>query len=174
MYAGSAVGGKPLVLSSRTGPVVPMPSAARRPRTDLVVPDPSKEIALLRSHLVACFDEIHALRDELARAKVWRIQHEPTGPEGRFEALRQLWREDVADVSDLREIVDHPAYSAIIAMGPDVVPSILRDLARGPGHWHVALRTITGEQPVPVGDAGRLDAIREHWLAWGRARQRVE
>lgn len=164
---------RPLTLVPRPKPVAPMPRVPRASRTGLTPVDPHAEVARLNQHLAACFEEIRALRQALAGQTVWRILREVEGDAARFEALQNFWREDVAGVSDLREIVEHPAYSAIIAMGPGVVPWILRDLAQRPGHWHVALRALTGEQPVSMGDAGRLQAIREQWLAWGRAHQLV-
>lgn len=169
-----AVQEKLLKLVPRTGGAVQMPRTPRRERVGQLALDPWKELAHQREHLAACFDEIRALRLELAKLRVWRIEREAVDSGERFEALRRCWREDVAGLSDLREIVAHPAYEAIIAMGREVVPWVLRDVARGAGHWHVALHTITGEQPVPVDDAGRLRAIRDHWLAWGRSRNLVE
>ena len=163
-----------LALIPRTGGAVPMPRATRRERLGPPALDPWKELANQREHLAACFDEIRALHLELAKQRVWRIEREVAGSEERFEALRRRWREDVAGLSDLREIVTHPAYEAIIAMGREVVPWVLQDVAQGAGHWHVALRAITGEQPVPASEAGRLHAIRDHWLAWGRSRKLVE
>lgn len=165
---------KPLTLVPRTGGAVPMPRAPRRERVGQLALDPWKELAHQREHLAACFDEIRALRLELAQQRVWRIERESVDSGERFEALRRCWREDVAGLSDLREIVAHPAYEAIIAMGAEVVPWLLRDVARGAGHWHVALRAITGEQPVPASEVGRLQSIRDHWLAWGRVRKLVE
>jgi hypothetical protein len=65
---------------------------------------------------------------------------------------------------------EHPAYRAIVALGPGVVPLILADLAVAPEPWFAALRELTGTDPVPPADRGRPRVAAEHWLAWGRAR----
>jgi hypothetical protein len=62
----------------------------------------------------------------------------------------------------------HPAYQAIIALGPPVVPFLLRDLEREPVHWFEALQAITGEYLVPRTDWGNIPAMVAAWLAWGR------
>jgi len=36
------------------------------------------------------------------------------------------------------------------------------------GHWHRALRQITGADPVPPADRGNLDKAAEAWLRWGK------
>ena len=96
-------------------------------------------------------------------------QHEENASlQARFEALVQQWLEDTQVVSSFTVIVSHPAYQEIIAMGPKVVPFILRDLEREPKHWGRALRAITGAQPVPKEHAGRVKQIAEDWLRWAR------
>lgn len=63
----------------------------------------------------------------------------------------------------------HPAYQRIIGLGPAVIPLILADLARQPDHWFWALKALTGEDPVSPGDRGKMAAMSEAWLRWGRA-----
>ncbi len=62
----------------------------------------------------------------------------------------------------------HPAYQRIIGLGPAVIPLILADLARQPDHWFWALRALTGEDPVPAEARGRVKAMADAWLQWGR------
>jgi len=98
---------------------------------------------------------------------------EPKGEEraelqARFETLVRRWLSDTLAVSSASEIVNHPAYQEIIAMGPKIIPFILRDLEREPKHWAPALRAITGAQPVPKEHAGRVRQIAEDWLRWAR------
>jgi hypothetical protein len=88
--------------------------------------------------------------------------------QARFEDLAEIWRDETAHLSSTTAIVKHPAYREIIEMGPIVVPLILRELARRPGHWGPALAQLTGERPVSAGDAGRPEAIAAAWLQWGR------
>jgi hypothetical protein len=88
----------------------------------------------------------------------------------RFEALAAQWKEDVALLSSTTAMVAHPAYQAIIDLGPPVVPLLLRDLEREPAHWFEALKAITGADPVPKQDWGKVRAMAARWLEWGRAR----
>jgi hypothetical protein len=88
----------------------------------------------------------------------------------RFATLADQWHRDIAVVSSVHEMVEHPAYQGIIRMGPAVVPLILRELQREPDYWFWALTAITGENPVPPEDAGDLDRMTNAWLALGRAR----
>ena len=86
----------------------------------------------------------------------------------RFERLAAVWRTETAHLSSSTRMAEHPAYQAIIQMGPAVVPLILADLARQPEHWFSALRTITGANPVDSANAGRIDQMAEAWLRWGK------
>jgi hypothetical protein len=86
----------------------------------------------------------------------------------RFTQLADEWEQAVAYLSDsaLREA--HPAYRAIIALGPAVVPLLLADLERTHRHWFAALAQLTGANPVPPEDAGRSRRMVEAWARWGR------
>lgn len=88
----------------------------------------------------------------------------------RFSSLAAEWKRDTLLLSSTSAISGHPAYQAIIAMGPGVVPLLLRDLERESSHWFEALQAITGEDPVPNKDYGRIAAMRDAWLGWGRSR----
>jgi hypothetical protein len=94
----------------------------------------------------------------------------PSELAARFATLADQWRRDVAVISSVNEMVEHPAYQSIIRMGPAVVPLILRELEREPDYWFWALTRITGENPVRPEDAGDLDRMANAWLAHGRAR----
>ncbi len=86
----------------------------------------------------------------------------------RFETLAAEWKAAVALTSSSSAIVAHPAYQAIIALGPPVVPLLLRELEREPAPWFEALKAITREDPVPPADWGYARAMAAAWLAWGR------
>ena len=45
---------------------------------------------------------------------------------------------------------------------------LLRELEKEPDHWFVALRTITGADPVAPEDAGRMDRMSAAWVRWGK------
>jgi hypothetical protein len=59
-------------------------------------------------------------------------------------------------------------YQRIIGMGPAVVPLILEELEREPGHWFWALESITEQNPVPPESAGKVGQMAEAWTRWGR------
>lgn len=88
----------------------------------------------------------------------------------RFHALANEWRADTRFQAAPSTACEHPAYRAIIDLGPGVVPLILAELSVSPEPWFAALRELTGADPVPPGDHGRPREAAEHWLAWGRAR----
>ena len=87
---------------------------------------------------------------------------------GEFLVLARQWREETAGYSVITPKVAHSSYLRIIGMGPVAVPWILHELEEHGGHWYVALRAITGANPVPHEDRGRIPKMREAWLAWAR------
>ena len=91
-----------------------------------------------------------------------------------FRQLAERWREETQFLSSTTAICTHPAYQRIIGLGPRVIPLILAELAREPGQWFWALRALTGENPVPPDDQGRVQAMADAWLAWGRQNGWVE
>jgi hypothetical protein len=90
--------------------------------------------------------------------------------ETRFRLLAEKWKEETEVLSSSTAIAAHPAYQEVIRMGMPVVPLILRDMEKDHSHWFEALREITGERVVPPEHAGKIRAMVEDRLAWGRAR----
>ena len=90
--------------------------------------------------------------------------------EKEFGRLASQWKSECALLSSTSAMVAHPAYQAIIELGPPMVPLLLRDLEKEPAHWFEALKAITGEDPVSVKDWGNISAMASAWLAWGRSR----
>ena len=84
--------------------------------------------------------------------------------EERFRRLASVWLAETAYISSSSDLVAHPAFQEIVAMGPTVIPLLLRELEQRTGHWHRALRQITGAEPVPPADRGSLDKAAEAWL----------
>lgn len=96
--------------------------------------------------------------------------HDPGTLAVQFHSLASRWKVETALLSSTTAMVSHPAYQAIIALGPGVVPLLLRELEHEPAHWFEALQAITGEDPVPPADWGKIPAMAAAWLAWGRDR----
>jgi PHD/YefM family antitoxin component YafN of YafNO toxin-antitoxin module len=66
-----------------------------------------------------------------------------------FGRLAAEWKSQSEFLPSPTAIAGLPAYQAIIRMGQAAVPLILGELRREPDHWFVALKRITGEDPVP-------------------------
>ena len=94
---------------------------------------------------------------------------EPTETlEAKFQRLAALWRAETAYVSSSSDLVAHPAFREIIGMGAPIIPLLLRELENRTGHWHRALRQITGADPVPPADRGNIDKAAEASLRWAK------
>jgi hypothetical protein len=87
--------------------------------------------------------------------------------EREFSLLAQQWRRDTMAMSSDKDIVLHPAYYQMIGMGRPALPLILRELKERGGHWFLALRAITRENPVKPEDKGRIPNMTAAWLRWG-------
>lgn len=88
--------------------------------------------------------------------------------EEKFRRLSSVWRAETAYVSSTSELVGHPAFREIVGMGEAVIPFLLRELENRTGHWHRALREITGTDPLCPADRGKVDKAAEAWLRWGK------
>jgi hypothetical protein len=86
----------------------------------------------------------------------------------KFERLAACWLAETAYVSASSDLVAHPAFQEMVAMGPPIIPLLLRELEKGTGHWHRVLRRITGVDAVPQADRGNIDKAAKAWLAWGK------
>lgn len=89
-------------------------------------------------------------------------------PAIRFFDLKEEWEKDTAMLSSITDIAMHSAYQQIIGIGPVAVSFILYEMSRKPNHWFWALKSITGEDPVPPGAKGNIEEMTEAWLNWGR------
>jgi hypothetical protein len=88
--------------------------------------------------------------------------------EARFRRLVAAWEQATAHLSSMTAASKHPAYQEIIAMGPAVMPYLLRDLEDNETHWFVALKAITGADPIPPSAAGNVPKMIEAWLQWAK------
>ena len=103
------------------------------------------------------------------------VASSPSGPnsidiavEKQFQHLAAEWKAERGSTSSITHLAMHPAYQRIIGLGPAAVPLLLRELDHAPDHWFWALKAITGADPVPDGDRGRIRAMADAWLEWGR------
>lgn len=91
------------------------------------------------------------------------------GVEAEFHRLEEWWNRETRYLSSLTEAFKHPAYRAIVALGPAVVPVLLRQLEKDPDWWFGALKELTGANPIPLDHRGNLSAMAADWVAWGRS-----
>ena len=91
-----------------------------------------------------------------------------------FERLADEWLEQRPKGVDVAQMIRHPAYQAIIDIGPNAVPWLLGRLAQRPDHWFHALHQITNAQPVQPQHQGVIAAMAEDWIAWGKRNQLQE
>jgi uncharacterized protein (DUF1778 family) len=110
-----------------------------------------------------------------ARARLQEAEARSSGPvedtaamTEEFKHLAREWKQDTAFESSLTRLALHPAYQRIIGLGRRALPLILTELRREPDHWFWALRSISGENPVPPEQVGDVEAMRRLWLDWGR------
>lgn len=97
-------------------------------------------------------------------------QTQSTDPASKFEELAEQWILDRPRGADIAQSMMHPAYQQIIGMGESAIRPILARLQRKSEHWFWALYAITGENPVPSKDEGRIKKMAESWINWGRER----
>jgi hypothetical protein len=60
------------------------------------------------------------------------------------------------------------SYQQIIALGPAVVPLLLREMEQDPDFWFAALHVLTGANPIPREHAGKIKLMAQDWVQWGR------
>ncbi len=68
----------------------------------------------------------------------------------------------------------HPIYKKLIACGKPAIPFLLKDLRNNPLKWFQALHEISGENPIPDQDAGRVKKMIDLWLAWGKGKGYID
>lgn len=87
-----------------------------------------------------------------------------------FSELADRWISETSQFSSIRRKVEHQAYQNIIGLGQPAIGLILTRLQQDelPRHWFVALKKLTGEDPVLPHQRGVLIEMKDAWLGWGR------
>jgi len=83
-----------------------------------------------------------------------------------FEIYKEKWEEDTMFSSSTTEMINHPAYKQIIGFGKEVVPYLLKDMAKTGNHWFEALQSITGANPIQHGHRGKIQLMIADWMQW--------
>lgn len=87
-----------------------------------------------------------------------------------FRRLADQWKTETAHISQISTKMQHSAFRSILNMGRSVVPMILKEIEREPGHWFYALNFLTGENPIPKDFTGTVEEALNLWIYWGRER----
>lgn len=87
--------------------------------------------------------------------------------QSQLEELRERGYEATGMLSNPDARAAHPTHQAVVALGPAVVPLLLRDVERRHNHWFMALTAITKENPIRPEHAGFIPKMVEDWSAWG-------
>ncbi|MCA3423682.1 MAG: hypothetical protein INF81_12085 [Roseomonas sp.] len=92
--------------------------------------------------------------------------------EAKLDELAARWRQETSFLSSITAKVDNQWYQEIIALGPPVVPFLLRKLRQRPDYWFEALRKLTLENPLRNRPEirGDIRAMADCWIAWGEER----
>ncbi len=113
--------------------------------------------------------EINTTRGKLQSGSMLTVPDEKDlNVEQKFNALVHNWKEETMFLSSTTAITSNFWYYRIVGLGSLVVPFILRDLEKGGGHWFLALKALTGENPVKSEDLGNRNKMAQAWLEWGK------
>ena len=93
--------------------------------------------------------------------------------ENRFRELADRWEDETWMLSNTDQAIAHPAHEAIVRLGDQAVPLILKRMQTRGGRWYHALHAITKANPVDPADHGNVAAIQQAWLRWGRDHGRI-
>lgn len=91
--------------------------------------------------------------------------------EFKFSKLVQRWHAERGATSSVSDMIICPSYLGIIGMGARALPLIFSQIQRegdDPDHWFVALKAITGEDPVSEDAYGDTVRMAEEWLSWAK------
>jgi hypothetical protein len=89
-----------------------------------------------------------------------------------FNKLSEKWEDETGAMS-LSDQKINDTYLKIIALGPDVIPYMLKAMngPYGSPFWHTALRILTDENPVQSYELTKPNLIRQRWVDWGKSKK---
>ena len=125
-------------------------------------------------HLVERRRRVHYSREFLRyltnkdRAVLERVAAGECSLEQRFREQADKWERETQLLSSPTQRIMHPSYQAILGMGREVIPLLLRDMQQNRRPWFWALSYLTHENPINPKDAGRMDKMIEAWVKWTR------
>jgi hypothetical protein len=75
------------------------------------------------------------------------------------------WEDETRFMSSSTEMMRVPAFASLVALGEEALPILVNHVRRNP-HLSLVLHAITGANPVPKEDAGRMAKVADAWIAW--------
>ena len=112
--------------------------------------------------------QLYERAEKVCHDFVFPVAHLGESIQEKFFRLAAEWKAATAHFSLALDMATHPAYQQIIGLGEQAIPLLLGELVRDPDHWFWALTAITGVDPVPPADRGRIRKMTSAWLEWGR------
>jgi hypothetical protein len=85
-----------------------------------------------------------------------------------FKGLVEKWQGETGGHSVLSRRYAHPAYQAILGLGKDAIPLVLRELQARPDWWFEALNALAKPKVNPVKEGSSFADAVGAWLDWGR------
>jgi len=86
----------------------------------------------------------------------------------KFNQLSSEVIEDCIMVSSPTNIALHPSYQKIIGLGEDAIPLLIKELNNQPTFWFWALQAISGINPVPKYERGKISVMVKRWKRWAK------
>jgi len=83
-----------------------------------------------------------------------------------FYGLAKIWKDSTGGLSNTSRRFSHPTYRAILRLGPQTVPLILKELQQRPDWWFDALEFLTNDNPTQPTDS--FEDATAAWVKWGR------
>lgn len=116
----------------------------------------------------------HAMRLQQAEAQA-REQAKKADDEleREFRELADQWYEETMFLSSTSDILSKETYYQIVALGRKIIPLILCELQERGGHWFLALRVLTKDNPVRQEDRGNMRKMTQAWLDWGKEHNHI-
>jgi len=88
--------------------------------------------------------------------------------EQKFNMLASTWERNTRMMSSSSDMFLNESYLNIIGMGEKALPFIFLEMQKEPNHWFLALKSITGVDPVLPVDRGNIAKMTETWIKWGK------
>lgn len=157
---------------TKTMPDTFCPAIARDEKADLMGWCPTPKPYWGKKPLSGLLDEIWEWPSQVVDAVPATFEAEKT-LEQKFYKEAEKWERETGHLSSTAKRVLHSSYQAIMAMGPPVVPLLLRDLQRNRRDWLWALYHLTQANPINPSDAGKMDRMITAWVNWGKANGKI-